>query len=545
MFSAWVVPHSSASSADTRALSVVGDSFNSFFHYAYTCEVSKYGYPLDEDRIYRAVLMRPYGDPYLCELPDYLAPGETNLTLPVDFRTPVALMVSRGGDCDIHTKIDVALQIQEFASRSVKYIIFYNNDPDNNDSIVPIVPPSSSSGVEIPENVQRLSFLSVSTSAGSNIMGFMQKYAEDTGSNPDFLLDGNILWDLYMLVEQPPLPSNPPPPNSRVNSENFYWFRLILFALLIMSPCCRGAYLWWNGGGRIYFRRNENGRIVGLQYISPISYWFASNGAQDASSPVMDRLTEEQVRALPEIIYKVPIQTESEGSSEENAKNEEESGGDAEDVDILVSSGSADEKEDARKAGNLERIPSVSESLRGSDEEQLPDEGNVTNCTTCSICIEEFENGERLRFLPRCKHAFHTECIMPWLTERQGCCPLCKTSVLEQDDSGDSDTGRELTAEETDQSRNGSQNGAGTEAESTNALPRLQEEDEEPAPNSRELGQVATRIASSGSGTDSGGDDETHDQSPENRAVDEANLAEGNGDRGEKASCTAEREAAS
>jgi len=31
--------------------------------------------------------------------------------------------------------------------------------------------------------------------------------------------------------------------------------------------------------------------------------------------------------------------------------------------------------------------------------------------------------------MPKCRHAFHTECILPWLTERQGCCPLCKIPV--------------------------------------------------------------------------------------------------------------------
>ncbi len=25
---------------------------------------------------------------------------------------------------------------------------------------------------------------------------------------------------------------------------------------------------------------------------------------------------------------------------------------------------------------------------------------------------------------------FHTPCVLPWLTERQGCCPVCKTPVL-------------------------------------------------------------------------------------------------------------------
>ena len=45
----------------------------------------------------------------------------------------------------------------------------------------------------------------------------------------------------------------------------------------------------------------------------------------------------------------------------------------------------------------------------------------TTTCTTCSIYIEEFENGENIR-------SFHTDCILPGL-ERQGCCPLCKCPV--------------------------------------------------------------------------------------------------------------------
>jgi hypothetical protein len=52
-----------------------------------------------------------------------------------------------------------------------------------------------------------------------------------------------------------------------------------------------------------------------------------------------------------------------------------------------------------------------------------------TISTTCSICIEEFEEGEKIRLLPKCGHAYHTECIIPWLTERQGCCPFCKADV--------------------------------------------------------------------------------------------------------------------
>ena len=59
----------------------------------------------------------------------------------------------------------------------------------------------------------------------------------------------------------------------------------------------------------------------------------------------------------------------------------------------------------------------------------------TTTCTTCSICIDEFEEGEKIRLLPLCGHAFHTECIMPWLKDRHGCCPLCKTGVLDENNN--------------------------------------------------------------------------------------------------------------
>ncbi|MGK3746976.1 MAG: hypothetical protein ACI90V_013839, partial [Bacillariaceae sp.] len=56
-------------------------------------------------------------------------------------------------------------------------------------------------------------------------------------------------------------------------------------------------------------------------------------------------------------------------------------------------------------------------------------------CTTCSICLDEFEEGEKIRLLPLCGHGFHTDCILPWLKDRQGCCPLCKTAVLDTNTS--------------------------------------------------------------------------------------------------------------
>lgn len=57
----------------------------------------------------------------------------------------------------------------------------------------------------------------------------------------------------------------------------------------------------------------------------------------------------------------------------------------------------------------------------------------------CSICIDEFEDGEKIRLLPMCGHAFHTECILPWLTQRQGCRPYCRTAVVMVSEVSDDD----------------------------------------------------------------------------------------------------------
>ncbi|XP_027082562.1 E3 ubiquitin-protein ligase ATL42-like [Coffea arabica] len=43
----------------------------------------------------------------------------------------------------------------------------------------------------------------------------------------------------------------------------------------------------------------------------------------------------------------------------------------------------------------------------------------------CAVCLSKFEDIEVLRLLPRCKHAFHINCIDKWL-ESHSSCPLCR-----------------------------------------------------------------------------------------------------------------------
>ncbi|CAI9114516.1 OLC1v1015257C1 [Oldenlandia corymbosa var. corymbosa] len=59
----------------------------------------------------------------------------------------------------------------------------------------------------------------------------------------------------------------------------------------------------------------------------------------------------------------------------------------------------------------------------------------------CAVCLCEVSEGEKMRFLPKCKHGFHVECIDMWF-QSHSTCPLCRNPVsssnnvvVEDDDS--------------------------------------------------------------------------------------------------------------
>lgn len=46
----------------------------------------------------------------------------------------------------------------------------------------------------------------------------------------------------------------------------------------------------------------------------------------------------------------------------------------------------------------------------------------------CAVCLLEFADGDEVRALPLCAHAFHAECIDVWLRAHASC-PLCRAAV--------------------------------------------------------------------------------------------------------------------
>uniref|UniRef100_A0A0A0LFQ4 RING-type E3 ubiquitin transferase n=2 Tax=Cucumis sativus TaxID=3659 RepID=A0A0A0LFQ4_CUCSA len=79
----------------------------------------------------------------------------------------------------------------------------------------------------------------------------------------------------------------------------------------------------------------------------------------------------------------------------------------------------------------------------------------------CAVCLNEFEDDETLRLIPKCDHVFHPECIDAWLASHSTC-PVCRANLSPQltesvhrvDDSNavvNSDTdGGDIEAQSTD-----------------------------------------------------------------------------------------------
>ncbi|XP_062002861.1 E3 ubiquitin-protein ligase ATL31-like [Rosa rugosa] len=62
----------------------------------------------------------------------------------------------------------------------------------------------------------------------------------------------------------------------------------------------------------------------------------------------------------------------------------------------------------------------------------------------CAVCLNEFEDDETLRLIPKCDHVFHPECIDEWLASHTTC-PVCRANLEPQADDPVVELG-ELTA---------------------------------------------------------------------------------------------------
>eukprot|EP01084_Bolivina_argentea_P056629 103589_1 len=74
----------------------------------------------------------------------------------------------------------------------------------------------------------------------------------------------------------------------------------------------------------------------------------------------------------------------------------------------------------------VNRLPTIKYKHNTEDIVDHGDDAMDLN-KSCRICLEYYEDGEELRFLP-CFHKYHKECVDQWF-QMSSKCPICKTSI--------------------------------------------------------------------------------------------------------------------
>jgi hypothetical protein len=92
-------------------------------------------------------------------------------------------------------------------------------------------------------------------------------------------------------------------------------------------------------------------------------------------------------------------------------------------------SGSAATRSPARALANKGLKKKVLQSLPkftyDSSESDNAGKNPKLGAAECAICLGEFADGDQLRVLPQCGHAFHVSCIDTWLGSHSSC-PSCR-----------------------------------------------------------------------------------------------------------------------
>ncbi|KAF7107578.1 hypothetical protein CFC21_108188 [Triticum aestivum] len=91
------------------------------------------------------------------------------------------------------------------------------------------------------------------------------------------------------------------------------------------------------------------------------------------------------------------------------------------------------EQQQARPRGLDPEVVASFPAMTYAEARALRDkDGDDTAVLECAVCLSEFEDGDQLRLLPKCSHAFHPDCIGEWLAGHVTC-PVCRCSLAPEE----------------------------------------------------------------------------------------------------------------
>lgn len=378
---------------------------------AYPSLPALFGAQFLEGHVYTARLQYLVENPFLCEqinlnktsfVGEIIGPASAAPGLPKgegddnEEGDPIVMLAARGS-CPFHLKAMVA----ESLGMRVQYLIIYNHNYDGEDVLVPMNSEYGNS---------RLKLLSVTHRTGTAL----KRYIAD--APPDERAQGG-----------PEITMDNVPPDGIMTAEDLQDVMISTLGLFFMLVSCSGCFLMCAAAaqhGRRLNHLNSNnsgsaGGEDGNQAPSPL--WMILMGEGDTDQVMVgDPAAATRVLGARTLLTTAEVEkylVESQFSGSQYESNVHSS-------PAAASKAPEDEDSDPKASSKM--------NIQATHEEtSTPEESPDANPLHCAICLDDIDEnvpGSVLQ-LP-CSHKFHTDCIIPWLTERQSKCPLCKYDVL-------------------------------------------------------------------------------------------------------------------
>lgn len=359
---------------------------------------------------------------------------------------PVVLLVKRG-QCRFESKARAAMKLHA-PPNVIQYLIVYDNKERS-----PLVPmsadvsrginlgllfTSSSAGMALMHHISTHHF--ISDADNENTLPFV--VSEETGS-PNIFMEEKSHQDIHLFpystdgLKDPDIAGGPiiildaePPNIPSMYQDTQEWIVAVLAGFIMFFSCVSCVFFCIHSG---YIQIQDGVIIVGSRGPIPEGW---NNGLAGNGTAVTQRLlTREEVQRLPEITFQEDSKESNNGttSSSDTApilQQQEET--DKEDND--------NDSDNPRNTNQQYDTPSIQATKQSKQNPTCTFTMNhLFECNSCSVCLDEYVSGDILQVLP-CKHSFHKHCIVPWLTERQSTCPLCKSDVFVSSSETDSDS---------------------------------------------------------------------------------------------------------
>lgn len=315
--------------------------------------------------------------------------GLDGLIKPTNDSLPVVLLVERG-DCSFEQKSRLAMQQYP----EIAYMVVYDDTAYK--TLVSMRETESGEGVH-------LGLLFISHQAGLILRVVLGNQTEEVlaGGGPVIQLDGlypdiyddSTLADLQTWI--------------LIAMGGFFTFITVFGILLVLAQL---GILPVNRAGQIILTPDAIRRSRRLMTIDEVARLQSGGDLHGKTATRSDDETQ------PTTMASTPLSnTEERGEEAVTPNNDASENADADVNDIRI------------------QINVIQTEVHSHphDDDDIDDEAE----NSCAVCLDELlqdsEYAADATLCLPCNHHFHLQCIIPWLTERQGTCPLCKFDVMQ------------------------------------------------------------------------------------------------------------------